>query len=82
MNYNYKQDPENDIVELNTGKKIFLWDYINEIPLHSDTLPSVRFGGSSIIISNRYLPECRSKSFYGIKIFDIYIYIYIMSFSI
>ena len=43
-----------------TGKRIYLWDYGSESPLHTDDLPGVRFGGNQIVVSNRYLPECRS----------------------
>ena len=44
-----------------TGDKIFVWDHTYDRPQLSDRLTSVRFGGNSVIISNRYLPECRSK---------------------
>lgn len=45
----------------NTGDKVYVWDYTHESPQISSDLPMTRFGGTSVIISNRYLPECRSK---------------------
>ena len=57
----YLPTQDNTAENLNSGDRIFLWDHTHDLPIHSDQLPSVRFGGTSMKISNRYLPECRSK---------------------
>lgn len=44
-----------------SGDKVFVWDYTYDRPQPSSRMPKVRFGGNSFTISNRYLPECRSK---------------------
>ena len=58
--FNAKEIPKTGPLD-ETGDKIFVWDYTFDSPQPSSRLDKIRFGASSITISNRYFPECRSK---------------------
>ena len=62
---NMKETPQTGPLD-ETGDKIFVWDYTFDSPQPSSRLDKIRFGASSITLSNRYFPECRSKFYHSL----------------
>ena len=45
-----------------TGKGIYTWDHVKQKFVNTNTqLDEVRFGGFSVKVNNRYMPNCKGK---------------------
>ena len=54
-------DADNDGANSN-GKGIYIWDHVTQKPKYTGTdLDEVRFGGVSVKVDNRYLPNCKGN---------------------
>ena len=53
-----------------TGKGIYTWDHVKQKFVNTNTqLDEVRFGGFSVKVNNRYMPNCKGK-FQTIQFFE------------
>ena len=47
-----------------TGKGIYIWDHVSQGPVYTSVLDGVRFGGVSVKVNNRYMPDCKGNMRY------------------
>ena len=54
-----KTPDDNDNGTQSTGKGIYIWDHVTQKPVYKSALDAVRFGGVSVKVTNRYMPQCK-----------------------